>query len=82
MVTSFKGTYASVPWFPGLLYSVSLTPWQTTVNLCLRWGLLDTHRQAWLSVLWDHRSFLLCPDVHKALSVPSKSLFPSPVEVL
>ena len=39
-------------------------------------GTLDTHRKVWLSHLWGHSSFLLGPDVHKVLFVPSKSLFP------
>ena len=34
-----------------------------------------THRQVWVSLLWGHCSFLLGPDVHKVLFVPSKSLF-------
>ena len=38
--------------------------------------LLDTHGQVWVSLLWGHCSFLLGPDVHKVLFVPSKSLFP------
>ena len=38
---------------------------------------LDTHRQAWLSLLWGHCSFLL-GRIHKVLFVPSKSLFPQP----
>ena len=37
---------------------------------------LDTHRQVWLSLLWDHLSFLLGPGMYKVLFVPSKSLFP------
>ena len=53
-----------------------LIPWQVTVNPCLCQRLLDTHRQVWLSLLWDHCSFLLGPGVHKILFVPSKSLFP------
>ena len=40
----------------------------------LAWGLLDTHRQVWFSLLWGHCSFLLAPGAHKALFVPSKSL--------
>ena len=32
--------------------------------------------QVWLSLLWDHCSFLLDPGVHKILFAPSKSLFP------
>ena len=59
---------------PGLLQSVPLTPWQATVDSCLCWRLPNTHRQAWLSLLWGHCSFLLGPGEHKVLSVPSKSL--------
>ena len=40
----------------------------------LAWGLLDTHRQVWFSLLWGHCSFLLAPGAHKVLFVPSKSL--------
>ena len=58
-----------------LLHSVPLNLQQTT-NLCLRWRLLDTHRQVWVILLWGHCSFLLGPDVHKLLFVPSESLFP------
>ena len=43
---------------------------------CLCWRLLDTPRQVWVSLLWGHCSFLLGPGAHKALCVPSKSLFP------
>ena len=60
----------------------ALTLRQATVNPCLHQRLLDTHRQIWLSLLWGPCSFLLGPGVHKVLYVPSKSLFPSPVEVL
>ena len=35
---------------------------------------LDTHRQVWVTLLWSHCSFLLDPDAHKVLFVPSKSL--------
>ena len=38
--------------------------------------LLDTHRQLWISLLWDNCSFLLGPGAHNVLFVPSKSLFP------
>ena len=38
--------------------------------------LLDTHRQVWVILLWGHDSFLLGPDVHKILFVPSQNLFP------
>ena len=59
---------------PGLLQSVPLTPWQATVDPRLCQRLPNTHRQAWLSLLWGHCSFLLGPGEHKVLSVPSKSL--------
>ena len=49
---------------------------QATVDPCLCWRLLDTHREVWLSLLWGHCSFLLDPGMHKVLFVPSKSLFP------
>ena len=38
--------------------------------------LLDTHWQVWVSLLWDHWSFLLGPGAHKFLFVPLQSLFP------
>ena len=40
-----------------------------------RWRLLDTHRPVWVSLLYDHCSFLLGPGA-QVLFVPSKSLFP------
>ena len=46
-------------------------------HLCQR--LLGIHRQVWVSLFWDHCSFLLDPGAHKILFVLSKSLFPSPV---
>ena len=36
----------------------------------------ENHGQVWVSLLWGHCSFLLCPGAHKVLSVPFKSLFP------
>ena len=35
-----------------------------------------TLTDVWVSLLWDHCSFLLRPGVHKVLFVPFKSLFP------
>ena len=49
---------------------------QATTNPSLRWRLLDTHEQVWVSLLWGHCSFLLGPVVHMVLFVCSKSLFP------
>ena len=57
MATSFRRTYASLPQFPGLLYSIPLTLWLATVDPSLRQRLLDTHRQVWLSLLWGHAAF-------------------------
>ena len=61
-----------------LLYSVPPTLQQATTDPGLHQRLLDIHRQVWVSLLWGHCSFLLGPGVHKALFVPSKSLFPQP----
>ena len=54
-----------------------LTPRQVTVDPCLHWRLLDTHRQVWLSLLWG---LLLSPGswCTQSFVVPSKSLFPQP----
>ena len=69
MVTSFKSSHA-------LQHSVPPTLQQAIVDPRLPQRLLDTHRQVWVSLLWGHCSFLLCPGIHKFLFVPSKSLFP------
>ena len=70
MVTSFKVSHA-----PTAALS-ALTLKQTTANPRPHWRLLDTHGQIWVSLLWGHCSFLLCPGAHKVLFVPSKILFP------
>ena len=36
-----------------LLHSVSPTLQQATTNPRLHWRLLDTHRQVWVSLLWE-----------------------------
>ena len=59
-----------------LLCSVPLTLQQATTNPHCCWRLLDTHRQVWVSLLWDHCSFVLGPGAHKVLFVSSKGLFP------
>ncbi|KAB0338431.1 hypothetical protein FD755_025250 [Muntiacus reevesi] len=59
-----------------LLHSVPPPLQQATANLRLRWRLPNTHRQVWVSLLWDHCSLLLGPGVHKVLFVPCKSMFP------
>ena len=61
-----------------LPHSVPLTLHQSTADPCLHRRLLHTHRQIWVSLLWDHCSFILGPGVHLVLFVPSKSLFPQP----
>ena len=68
-------TTSNLPWFM-VLYSVPLTPQQTTINPLCQWRLLGTHRKVWFSLLWGHWSFILGPGVHKVLFVPLKSLFP------
>ena len=69
-VTSFKRSHAST----ATLNASALQ--QATADPCLCWSLLDTYRQVWVSLLWDHCSFLLGPGAHKVLFVPTKSLFP------
>ena len=59
-----------------LLHSVLPALQQATTDPCLCQRPLDTHGQIWVSFLWGHCSFLLDPDVHRVLFVPSKSLFP------
>ena len=73
MVTSFKRSQART----AALRAPSLQ--QATTDPHLRRRLLDTHGRVWVSLLWDHCSFLLCPGAHKVLFVLSQSLFPSPV---
>ena len=70
MVTFFKRSHASTATVNApTLQQATIDPW-------IRRRLMDTHRQGWVSLLWDHCSFLLGPGVHKVLFVPSKSLFP------
>ena len=73
MMTSFKRYHACT----ATLSAPTLQ--QATTDPCLHQRLLDTHGQVWVSLLWGHCSCLLGPGAHKVLSVPSKSLFPSPV---
>ena len=49
---------------------------QAATDPRLRWRLLDTHAQVWVSLLWAHCSFLLGPGAHTILFVPSKNLLP------
>ena len=52
-----------------LLHSVPPTLQQPTAEPFLHQGLLDTHRQVWVSLLWGHCSFLLGPGALKVLCV-------------
>ena len=74
MANSFKSPIHA------LLHSVPPTLQQATADPCLHLRPLDTHRKIWVSFLWGLCSFLLGPGVHKALFVPSKSLFPQSCE--
>ena len=69
MVTSFKRSHAGT----ATLSAPNPAAGHCQPTLCQR--LLDTHGQVWVSLLWGHCSFLLGPDTHKVLFVPSKSLF-------
>ena len=54
MATSFKRRSCQLEelrQLPRLLYSIPLNLQQATVNPCLHWRLLHTHRQVWLSLL-------------------------------
>ena len=65
-----KGPVQALPCsVPPALQQASADP-----RLCQR--LLDTHGQVWVSLLWGHCSFLLCPGAHKVLFVPFNNLFP------
>ena len=52
---------------------------QATTDPRFCWTLLDTHGRVWVSLLWGHCSFLLCPGAQKVLFVPSNSLFPQSI---
>ena len=69
MVTSLKRSHA-------LLHSVSPTLQQATIDPCLCWRLLDTHRQAWVSLLWGHCSLLLGPGAQGSVCALQASLSP------
>ena len=74
MVTSFKRSHACTD----ALSAPTLQ--QATADPCLRWRLLNTHGEIWVSLLWGHCSFLLGHGAHKVLFVLSKSLFPESCE--
>ena len=65
-----------------LLHSLPPALQQATSDPRLRWRLLDTHREVWVSLFWVHCSFLLGPGAHKVLFVPFKSLITQVVQVL
>ena len=70
IATSFKWSHART----ATLSAPYPAPATAYLHLCQ--GLLDTHRQVWVSHFCGHYSFLLGPGVHKVLFVPSKGLFP------
>ena len=57
-----------------LPYSVPPTLQQATTNPRLCWRLLDTARQASVSLLWGHCSFLLGPGAHKVVCALQESI--------
>ena len=59
-----------------LLHSVPPTLHQVAVDPCLRWRLLDSHWQVWVSLLWGHCSFLLHPGAHRLWLCPPRVCFP------
>ena len=63
-----------------LLQSVPPTLQQATANPLLCRRLLNSHGQAWVSLLWCLCFFLLGPGAPKVLFVPSESLFPQSCE--
>ena len=72
MATSFKMSHACTALFS------ALTLQQATSYPRLHRRLLDTHGQAWISLLCDHCSFLLGPEAQGSVCA-SQSLFPSTV---
>ena len=50
-----------------------------TADPSLCQGLLGTHGQVWVSLLWGHCSFLLGPGPLKVCLCPPRVCFPSPV---
>ena len=73
MVTSFRRSHA---------HTATLSAPNPAAGQCqpyLHQRLLDIHGQVWVSLLWGHCSFLLCPGAQKVLFVPSNSLFPQSI---
>ena len=75
MATSFKRSHA------GTATLSAPSPAAGHHRPRLRQRLLDTPGQVWVSPVWGHCSFLLGPGAQGSV-VPSKSLFPSPLQVL
>ena len=72
MATSFKMSHA------GTAALSAPDPAAGHSEPCLCQRLLDTHRQVWVSPLWDHCFFLLGPGAQGSV-VPSESLFPESI---
>ena len=47
---------------------------QATADPHLHWKLLDTYRQVWVSLLWGHCSFLLCPGAQGSVCTLQESI--------
>ena len=58
-----------------LLYSVPPTLQQATANPHLRWRLLNSHGQDWVSLLWGYCSFLLGPGAQGSVCALQESVF-------
>ena len=58
-------------------YTLPPTLQQATTELRLRWRDLNTHRQVWVSLLWDHCSFLLGPGAQGSVCALQVSSFHS-----
>ena len=59
-----------------VLQSVLPTLQQATVNPHIRWKLLDTHGQVWVSLLWGHCSFVLGPGAQGSVCALQESVSP------
>ena len=72
MVASFKRPHACT----AALSAPTLQ--QGITDSCFHQGLLYTHREVWVSFLWGHCSFLLCPGVYRDVCVLHESVSPVP----
>ena len=59
-----------------LLHSVPPNLQQATADPCFHQRLLDTHRNVWASLLWDHCSFILGPGAQGSICGLPESVSP------